>query len=208
MSKQAVVPRKQPTQERSKKKVASIFEAAVTLMEKGGIEEVTALKIAKEAGITVASVYQYFPNRNAIIYSLYQRWLEEVSRIIDRVEEEAYLKLSVVEFFKEIDHRLSADSSFSEKAVAELFRAMEVYPHLQELENLHSQNIVDRLAEYLKGYGSQWSLSRLKNLGWYIYITANSIMRGSLERDAEARGQFNEWNETVLEALLEKCLEG
>ncbi len=206
MSKKSINPRKLPSQERSRKKVESILIATERLLEKGGVEEVTALKIAEEAGIAVASFYQYFPNKNAVICTLYQKWLQRVSENFDRVEKESFQKVSIFEFLIQINNELANNSGFGEKVEIELFRAMEIYPNLHQLDILHGKEIAGRLALYMKAYGSKWSMSRLKNLGWFIYMTVNSIIRGSFDRESGDREQFSEWSEIVLVSLLNECM--
>ncbi|MCP4757821.1 MAG: TetR/AcrR family transcriptional regulator [Proteobacteria bacterium] len=206
MPKKSITPRRLPSQKRSKEKVEAIRGAAVRLLERSGVEDVTAIKIAEEAGISVASVYQYFPNKNAVIYSLYQQWLREVNEKFDRVEKNIYRQVPIFEFLKQISNELVGSSSFSEKAEIELFRAMEIYPHLQQLDTLHGQEIADRLARYIKEYGSKWSMSRLKNLGWFIYLTANAIFRGGIDKKNDLRKQFREWSDIVLASLLDECM--
>lgn len=63
-------PRKQPRQARSKAMVATILEAAVRILIKGGYEAATTIAIAEKAGISVGSLYQYFPNKESIVATL------------------------------------------------------------------------------------------------------------------------------------------
>lgn len=62
--------RRQPVQERSKKRVDRILSAAMELVETGGGDAVTTRAIAERAGVPVATVYQFFPNREAILTEL------------------------------------------------------------------------------------------------------------------------------------------
>ena len=183
-----------------------IYKAAINLLERGGVEELTAIKVAKEAGISVTSVYQYFPNKNAIIYAMYQQWLKEVIENLDKTEKKYYKNIPVFEFLKQINNELDSGSSFSEKVEIELFRAMEIYPHLQQMDREHGQEIADRLAGYMKGYGSKWPVSRLKNLGWFLYLTYGAIARGRVDQSGEVRKQFNEWEDITFNALLIECM--
>ena len=78
----ALEPRKQPRQERSSKVVDRILDAALTLTREQGTKTPTTLAIAQRAGLSVGSVYQYFPNKEAILLDLARRWLSSFPEII------------------------------------------------------------------------------------------------------------------------------
>src|SRR5213079_84134 len=50
--------------------VATILEAAVQVLEKEGAQRFTSARVAEKAGVSVGSVYQYFPNKAAILFRL------------------------------------------------------------------------------------------------------------------------------------------
>ena len=63
-------PRKVPVQERSTQLVADILKAAVRVLEREGAQRFTTVRVAAAAGVIVGSLYQYFPNKQAILYRL------------------------------------------------------------------------------------------------------------------------------------------
>jgi len=62
--------RRQPTQERSRKRVEAILAAAKALISEKGSAQLKIHEIAKRADVTPASIYQYFPSKNAITHAL------------------------------------------------------------------------------------------------------------------------------------------
>jgi AcrR family transcriptional regulator len=60
-------PRTEPTQARSKETVRALLEAARTCIARKGIEQVTVAEIASVAGVGIASLYQYFGTKEAIV---------------------------------------------------------------------------------------------------------------------------------------------
>lgn len=62
--------RKQPRQARSNDLVAAILEAAVQVLTKEGAHRFTTARVAEKAGVSVGSLYQYFPNKAAILFRL------------------------------------------------------------------------------------------------------------------------------------------
>lgn len=64
--------RKEPRQKRAVSTVESIKQAAVLLMKEEGIRAVGTDRIAERAGVSIGSLYQYFPNREAILAAIYE----------------------------------------------------------------------------------------------------------------------------------------
>ena len=66
----SVSSRKRPQQARSTELVAAILDAAVQVLAKEGAQRFTAARVAEKAGVSVGSLYQYFPNKAAILFRL------------------------------------------------------------------------------------------------------------------------------------------
>jgi AcrR family transcriptional regulator len=62
--------RKQPKQARSTELVATILDAAVQVLAKEGSQRFTTARVAEKAGVSIGSLYQYFPNKAAILFRL------------------------------------------------------------------------------------------------------------------------------------------
>src|SRR3981189_575812 len=62
--------RKQPQQARSTELVAGILDAAIQVLAKEGAQRFTTARVAEKAGVSVGSLYQYFPNKAAILFRL------------------------------------------------------------------------------------------------------------------------------------------
>jgi AcrR family transcriptional regulator len=62
--------RKQPQQARSTELVATILEAAVQVLAREGAQRFTTARVAEKAGVSIGSLYQYFPNKAAILFRL------------------------------------------------------------------------------------------------------------------------------------------
>ncbi|MGO4267832.1 MULTISPECIES: TetR family transcriptional regulator [unclassified Stenotrophomonas] len=62
--------RKQPRQSRSNDLVAAILEAAAQVLKHEGATRFTTARVAERAGVSVGSLYQYFPNKAAILFRL------------------------------------------------------------------------------------------------------------------------------------------
>ena len=65
-----IATRKQPQQARSTELVAAILQAAVQVLATEGAARFTTARVAEKAGVSVGSVYQYFPNKASILFQL------------------------------------------------------------------------------------------------------------------------------------------
>lgn len=82
--KKLLQPRKQPGQARSADTVAVILEAAAHILERDGYGQYSTNAIAKRAGVSIGSLYQYFPGKDAITIALIQ---QQGGRAVGAIEE-------------------------------------------------------------------------------------------------------------------------
>jgi AcrR family transcriptional regulator len=76
--------RRIPKQDRSRERIDEILKVAMELIGKKGIDAVTMKEIASLSGGPIASVYQYFPNKSAIIATLYERYFGQVKVLLSQ----------------------------------------------------------------------------------------------------------------------------
>jgi AcrR family transcriptional regulator len=75
-------PRKRPRQERSKATVDAILEASARVLVKQGFDGLTTNAVAGAAGVSIGSLYQYFPNKEAIVAALIEHHLEHMNAAV------------------------------------------------------------------------------------------------------------------------------
>ncbi|HME05846.1 MAG TPA: TetR/AcrR family transcriptional regulator [Bryobacteraceae bacterium] len=78
-------PRKSPVQARSAASVDAILEATIQVLLQAGKERLTTTKVAQRAGVSVGTLYQYFPNKTALLRAALKRHLDEVTEAMERV---------------------------------------------------------------------------------------------------------------------------
>jgi AcrR family transcriptional regulator len=71
-------PRKSPKQARSRQLVEVLLEATARVLAKEGWRKATTNRIAEVAGVTVGSLYQYFPSKESLVAALLDRHLEQL----------------------------------------------------------------------------------------------------------------------------------
>lgn len=75
-------PRKRPRQERAKATVEVILEAAAHVLVSSGYEGTTTKQVAERAGVSIGSLYQYFPSKEALVAMLVERLHQRVLGIV------------------------------------------------------------------------------------------------------------------------------
>src|SRR5882724_7150952 len=86
---QAVLePRKLPVQARSAASVEAILEATIQVLIQVGNERLTTTKVARRAGVSVGTLYQYFPNKSALLKASLKRHMDEITEAIELVCQE------------------------------------------------------------------------------------------------------------------------
>ena len=70
--------KKAPRQARARATVAALLDATARILERGGYAALTTNRIAEVAGVSVGSVYEYFPNKQAIVARLVARTMHEI----------------------------------------------------------------------------------------------------------------------------------
>lgn len=78
-------PRKSPVQARSAASVEAILEATIQVLLQVGKERLTTTRVAARAGVSVGTLYQYFPNKSALLQAALKRHLDEVAGVVERV---------------------------------------------------------------------------------------------------------------------------
>jgi AcrR family transcriptional regulator len=81
--------RKTPVQSRSNATVDAILEATIQVLTTAGAERLTTTLIAARAGVSVGTLYQYFPNKQSILHAVLEKHLTKVVEALERACAEA-----------------------------------------------------------------------------------------------------------------------
>lgn len=78
----ARTPRKRPVQRRSQQTVAAILEATARILVDDGYKKLNTNRVAELAGVSIGSLYQYFPNKEALVLALAEQHLAKQITIL------------------------------------------------------------------------------------------------------------------------------
>ena len=75
--------RRHPKQRRSRETVDAVLDAVAKVLKRDGSGKLTTNHIARVAGVSIGSIYQYFPNKAALFTALFNRHIEESSHLVE-----------------------------------------------------------------------------------------------------------------------------
>lgn len=76
-------PRKRPRQARATVTLEAIFEATIQVLLDEGLHRLTTTRVAERAGVSVGTMYQYFPHKQSLLYALNERYLDIVAEKVE-----------------------------------------------------------------------------------------------------------------------------
>jgi AcrR family transcriptional regulator len=161
--------RRRPTQRRAVETVEAVLDATVRILKRSGSGGITTNRIAEVAGVSIGSLYQYFPNRGAIFQALHQRHIDQIDRMIqDLVVEHARASLKdlICAIIEAMVKSHAIDPALPELLMREVpHRAGGSIDFAQRLHGLFLLAISSRAQE----------LKRRRNLDGVVFVVAHMI---------------------------------
>ncbi|WP_229678769.1 TetR/AcrR family transcriptional regulator [Silvimonas amylolytica] len=97
--------RREPRQQRARFTVDAVLQAVQIVAKRYGPQSVTTNRIAQVAGVSVGTLYQYFPDKRAIFTALYDRHVDDVRQVMEQTTT-AWATAPLGEFTRELVHGL------------------------------------------------------------------------------------------------------
>lgn len=203
----ALEPRKQPRQQRSSKLVDRILDAALILTREQGTKTPTTLAIAQRAGLSVGSVYQYFPNKEAILLDLARRWLSSFPKVIQK-RIDAPRPTNRDEFRREV-RRLFIDTSrlYLENAtLMPVIEAISGNADLRPIQDEYDKQIIALYAAWLRHVNPALEDKIASRLGVVMMEVGHVCRLVGLKKDRRTFDLIEDDVETMWLALVSPYL--
>lgn len=176
--------RRTPKQSRSREKVEAILLAAQSLIGDKGNDAVSVREIAAQAGVSIAAVYQYFPDKNAIIRQLMSRYLDEINaQYLAAFQEVENLQ----DLQEALDNSIDAFVAYfrGTPALSTIWAGVQANPVLRELDAEDSRVNAEFFSAEIKRLFP--SLEQKKVYGTCLFFThmAGALVRQVLPLDDE-----------------------
>jgi len=142
--------RKQPKQARANDLVAAVLDAAVQVLRTEGAARFTTARVAERAGVSVGSLYQYFPNKAAILFRLQSDEWRQTSELLNGILTDR--TLPPLERLRRLSHaflRSECDEAGVRMALGDAAPLYRDAPEADEIRAGSSQIICDFIREAL-----------------------------------------------------------
>jgi AcrR family transcriptional regulator len=185
-----LAPRKLPKQARSEATVEAILEAAAQVFERHGYAAGTTNRIAERAGVSIGSLYQYFPNKDAILVGLVRGHLAEGATALQPHLERLSRGARFDDVLPDIVHAMVAMHALAPGLHRVLFEETQLPPMLRaELDGLEDRLVAlaaDALAADLDPPPTDPRLSARIAIGAIEGLTHRLVLRPSAGATPEA----------------------
>ncbi len=144
-----LTPRKRPLQARSRFTVDQLLEAAAQVFSQRGYAGTTTNQVAERAGVSIGSLYQYFPNKDALLLALVERHMEQGAALLEALcadPAEATLEVLVAAFVHQVVGLHLADPGLHQVLLYEAPRTAAVTARLHRIEDAMATAVEARLA--------------------------------------------------------------
>jgi AcrR family transcriptional regulator len=163
-------PRKLPQQDRSRVTVEAILEATARILTEEGYQKANTNRIAERAGISIGSLYQYFPNKESLMAALMERHSDEIAEIVESKLKDLFdapLETAIPELVKAVIAAHAINPRLHQVLNEEI-------PRSERLQQM--QKADERIAELVKAYLLRWSDSiHFQNLDMTVFILSRTV---------------------------------
>ena len=143
--KSQLTPRREPVQARARERTRQILDTTGRLLEEVGLNDLTTILIAKELGVSVGSLYHYFPNKHAILYAMGEQWLASMTAALEELAQSNLEEMQLEQFISELLDRLVTVYR-EQRGLLPLVQAMWGIPELHELDERHDELVISHLS--------------------------------------------------------------
>lgn len=195
--------RRQPKQARSQERVHHILDVAEQLFIEQGYEQVTTRAIAARAEVAIGSLYQFFPDKEAIVRALANRYFEQEYRMFLQL----HADLTEVEIGTYVDRMLDAFEQFTEERPG--YRA--ILGPLLDMITVNDANVMNEydqlmlagLANFLSERNSQLNAAQCQLIASVVFKSANELLWLAFTRDRSQRQALIAETKVLITAYLQ-----
>jgi AcrR family transcriptional regulator len=197
------IPRKNPRQQRSVATVDALLEATARILVRQGYDRASTNRIAEAAGVSVGSLYQYFPSKEALVAALIDHHITSMTRLLEAKAlelAEAPIDVAISGVIRVMVEAHRIDPRLHQVLVEQVPRLGRLQ-RIKQLEN-HSRTLIRAYLEERK------DLIRPKNLDLAAFVMAHVVEaithRAVLHEPAllESEALVTETTDLVLRYLL------
>lgn len=181
--------RRTPTQKRSKERYELVINTAKRLIGEMGNDSVSMREIAKQADVPISSIYQYFPDKNAILEAIMQSYFDEIriglNHFVDCCQSKEDMKKGIVDG---IDQFYLAFKQ--EPTLAILWAGLQANPQLKALDTQDSHENAELITHKLCCITTKSNKDEIHNAVLLLLHTAGMSVRIALDMEPKQAAKF------------------
>jgi AcrR family transcriptional regulator len=168
--------RKTPLQRRSKNTVDKLLNATELLLEELGQDRLTTILIAERAGLSVGALYEYFPNKQSILFALASRYIGMIEAVIANNEVEARGYSSWSQWYgRYMKEMISV--YVQERGLVRYYDTLVTVPELRELDLKMDQLLMDYLKRSIAFFFPNTADDDLNILARMMITCVHNVLR-------------------------------
>ena len=170
-----LTPRSEPVQNRARKQREKILKTTSELLETLGLDNLTTIMIAKKVGISIGTLYHYFPNKHAILFALSELWVENLtcafieleSTDIENIQLKPFVDLVLTKVFQVYDRNAS---------LLPLVAVMHATPELEAIYNDYINCIKTKLEAIFTRLPISLAVNDANHLAKFYWKICHSVL--------------------------------
>jgi AcrR family transcriptional regulator len=178
-SNERLAPRRRPAQMRALQTVDLVLEAAASEIEREGLDKLTTKRIAAAAGLSVGALYEYFPNKQAVVHALVTQWLQRVAQAVDEVHPRHGGSRDVMTYLND-QFNLVAQMYEDRPGLGALIHTLDAVPELSQLTRDHDDLVTASVASALTHYAPHADALKVETAARCIGLLSHSFLCAAL----------------------------
>jgi len=199
--------RRAPLTKRGEQTFNKILDASRKLLEEKGYSKFTTNHAAREAGVSIGTLYQYFPNKEVLLCALTERWYQSLNEEFDRSLSDPNLQDDIYSAIRAVYVNTLNQQYAHYIAYEEVDKAAAHIPELTKLKDEHTQQFSLRLRKLFEKFGYCNEAKKLEDLSAFLYQVAVMMLRLTALSSGETRELRAELSLRIVDELVKAAVE-
>jgi AcrR family transcriptional regulator len=195
--------RKAPAQQRAKASIERIFEATKKLLDSRGLDQINTNHIVAESGLSTGAIYNFFPNKEAILFAMVESWLAKLQQgYCDALRDVAQFATP----FEWIEFILLRNEECydNEPVIARYYNALTILPDLRRLDAEHDERAGNYMVDAQLAFSPDVSREQAKVNATTMILMIHNILANTVSQDAVFSSRMRAELRYCLNALIAK----
>ncbi|TIR66141.1 MAG: TetR/AcrR family transcriptional regulator [Mesorhizobium sp.] len=184
LDQEIAMPRRAPTQQRSRERVERLLAAAAALIAEQGSDAMRMGEVAERAGVSIGSLYQFFPDKRAIVWALAERYTAESQACISAALKDVSDAEGLKQAFSELVD-LYYGMFLAEPVMRDIWSGTQADKALRELELADSRANARFLVAVLKRLRPGADTVAMETAALLVWQMGEAVMRLAISVDRE-----------------------